>query len=109
MDKHEKSKAMTERLKQVDRLLYTLRFAVADIAPEYWQRRALYEAIDGIRNGLTADLKPIWEEHPTNEYNLSQAWGVLSAWDDESDEKQQAERKAALKKRFKERRTPNDQ
>lgn len=108
MDRHEKNKAMTERLKQVDELLSTLRHAVADVAPQYWQRRALWEAIEDIRAGLKAELKPVWEEHPTNEYHLSEAWGILSAWDDESDEQQQTERKEALKKRYKQRRTPND-
>lgn len=108
MGKTGRVEALAARLKQVEFQLSVLRYAVADVAPEYWQRRALYEAIDGIRNGLMAELKPIHEEHPTNQYDLNKSWGILSAWDDQSSERQCAERKEDLKKRFKPRRTPND-
>ena len=106
MDEDEYNEAMKERLNQVDFLLSILRYAVADCASEYWQRRALYVAIEGIRSGLASKLNS--EEPATTQYDFNEAWDILSAWDDESDEDQCAERKDQIKKRFAKRRTPND-
>lgn len=103
-----KSAAMDARLKQIQFQLRILKLAVADVSPESWQAKALWTVIQNISDALTDTVKPLWEEHPTNQYNLSEAWGILSAWDDESDEEQCAERIAALKKRFKDRVNPND-
>jgi len=106
MTEDEYTEAMKDRLNQADFLLSILRYAVADCASEYWQRRALYVSIESIRSGLASKLNS--EEPATNQYDFNEAWRILSAWDDESDEDQCAERIEGIKKRFTQRRTPDD-